>query len=103
VVKGISFDYRRTGQEKIDIQEFQTYYIKAFTKVSEEEELSEAFKQFDKNNDGFIDAEELRTAMMHFGQKLTAKEAQEMLDLADINGDGKVNYSGIIVPVHVFN
>jgi Ca2+-binding EF-hand superfamily protein len=41
--------------------------------------------------------------MMHFGQKLTAKEAQEMLDLADINGDGKVNYSGIIVPVHVFN
>lgn len=91
--------YHCTENGEIDIQEFQTYYIKTFAKVSEEEELSEAFKQFDKNNDGFIDAEELRTTMTHFGRKLTAKEAQEMLDLADINGDGKVNYSGIIVPV----
>lgn len=64
--------------------------------LDEELELRESFKVFDKNGDGFINATELRHVMTTLGEKLTEEEVIEMIREADIDGDGKVNYEGMI-------
>ena len=49
---------------------------------------------FDKDDDGFISVEELRSIMKNLGDKMTDEELDEMLDAADTKHDGLVNYSG---------
>jgi len=55
--------------------------------------LQKAFKEFDANGDGFISREELRYAMTRLGESLSDKELDEMVDAADVNKDGKINYA----------
>lgn len=62
-----------------------------------EEEIREAFRVFDKDGNGFISAAELRHVMTNLGEKLTDEEVDEMIREADIDGDGQVNYEGMIV------
>ena len=59
-----------------------------------EEELRNAFRLFDKNGDGFISVDELRTIITQLGDKLSEEEADELFAKADINHDGKLNYEG---------
>ena len=58
--------------------------------------MREAFEVFDKDGNGFLNAEELRQAMMNMGEKLTDQEVNAMIRLADVDGDGQLNYEGII-------
>jgi Ca2+-binding EF-hand superfamily protein len=60
-----------------------------------EEDLKEAFKVFDNDNNGFISQSELRLVMVNLGEKLTDDELKEMILEADIDGDGQVNYEGL--------
>jgi len=64
-----------------------------------EEEIREAFRVFDKDGNGFISAAELRHVMTNLGEKLTDEEVDEMIREADIDGDGQVNYEGMIAVV----
>lgn len=59
---------------------------------SNDDELIDTFKVFDKNNDGYINQDELRSVMSQLGEKLTAGELDEMIKEADTDGDGKINY-----------
>ncbi|KAJ9682349.1 hypothetical protein PVL29_018299 [Vitis rotundifolia] len=61
-----------------------------------EEELKEAFKVFDKDQDGYISANELRNVMFNLGEALTDEEAEQMIREADFDGDGKVNYEEFV-------
>ena len=61
---------------------------------NEEEELREAFKVFDKDGNGVINADELRHVMTNLGEKLTDEEITEMIKEADTNNDGLVDYNG---------
>lgn len=56
----------------------------------------EAFKVFDKDNNGFISAAELRHVMTNLGEKLTDEEVDEMIREADVDGDGQVNYEEFV-------
>jgi calmodulin len=56
-----------------------------------EEEIREAFKVFDRDNNGFISAAELRHVMTSIGEKLTDDEVAEMIREADQDGDGKID------------
>lgn len=56
----------------------------------------EAFKVFDSDGNGFINAAELRQVMMNLGEKLTEEEVEMMIKEADTNGDGLVNYEEFI-------
>ena len=62
----------------------------------QKEELLEAFKVFDTNNDGFISPEELRHVMANLGENLKDDEIDEMIKEADKNGDGKVDYDEFV-------
>ena len=60
----------------------------------EEAEIREAFKVFDKDNNGFISPAELRHVMRNLGEEMTEDEVDEMIKEGDIDGDGQVNYEG---------
>lgn len=50
------------------------------------------FKQvFDRDNNGFISAAELRHVMTSIGEKLTDDEVDEMIREADQDGDGRID------------
>lgn len=52
------------------------------------------FRVFDKNSDGFITADELKNVMTNLGEKLSDEEINDMITEADLDGDGRVSYSG---------
>ncbi|KAL4393549.1 hypothetical protein AHAS_Ahas02G0063100 [Arachis hypogaea] len=75
----------------INFEEFLTFMGRKI-KENQAEELKDAFKVFDRNNDGYISATELRHVMMKMGERLTDEEAEEMIREADLDGDGQVSY-----------
>ncbi|VAI13242.1 unnamed protein product [Triticum turgidum subsp. durum] len=61
-----------------------------------EEELREAFRVFDKDHDGHISKAELRHVMISLGEKLTDEEVDGMIQEADLDGDGLVNFDEFV-------
>jgi len=62
-----------------------------------EAELRQAFRVFDIDGDGLIDAQELRQTMANLGESLSDHDVHAMIREADRNGDGKVDFDGIFV------
>lgn len=58
--------------------------------------LKEAFKIFDKNRNGYIEAKELKSVTTTLGQTLTEEEFAEFWKEADKNHDGKLDYEEFI-------
>ena len=59
-------------------------------------ELREAFRMFDKDKSGYIDAKEIRAVTTTLGEKLTDKELEEFMKEADLDGDGRLNYNEFV-------
>ena len=83
-------DVDRSGE--IDFDEFLILMAKKMKDSDSAEELLEAFKVFDTNNDGLISAAELRAVMNNVGEELDDEEIDEMIREADFDGDGHINY-----------
>ncbi|KAG2216647.1 hypothetical protein INT45_010787 [Circinella minor] len=58
----------------------------------EDDELKQCFHAFDKNGDGFISINELEEVMNKLGEKLTQQELKDMMDDADTNHDGMIDF-----------
>jgi hypothetical protein len=56
-----------------------------------DQELRDAFNVFDRDGTGTISRDELRNVMKSIGEHLTEDELDEMLKLADENGDGQID------------
>jgi calmodulin len=56
-----------------------------------EQELYNAFKVFDKDGSGTISSDELRNVLKSLGEDLSDEELDEMIKLADRNGDGSID------------
>ena len=76
--------------------EFLTMMARKMKDTDSEEEIREAFKVFDRDNNGFISAAELRHVMTSIGEKLTDDEVDEMIREADVDGDGQINYEEFV-------
>jgi len=59
-----------------------------------EQRLRTAFKVFDIDGNGFIDAAELRATLADLGSGLSLPDADQLLRSADKNGDGQIDYEG---------
>mgnify|MGYP002060945281 CR=1 FL=1 len=59
-------------------------------------EIKEAFKIFDRDGNGYIDAKELKQVVTRLGQVLTSDEADEFMLEADLDGDGKLDYNEFV-------
>ena len=50
------------------------------------------FKIYDKNDDGFITCDEVKKLMLTFGENLSDAEVNRIIEEADKDGDGKLNF-----------
>ncbi|CAG0888755.1 unnamed protein product [Cyprideis torosa] len=82
-------DLNRDGT--VDFKEFVVMMAdKMQPSTTLEAEIKEAFKVFDTNRDGFIEPEELRQVLANLGEKVTLQDAVQMINEADMDGDGRV-------------
>jgi len=56
-------------------------------------EITDAFKIFDRDGNGYIDAKEFKQVVTRMGNCLTNAEADEFMLEADLNGDGKLDFN----------
>ncbi|XP_068081958.1 calmodulin isoform X2 [Anabrus simplex] len=84
------------GNGTIEFNEFLQMMSKKMKGADGEDELREAFRVFDKNNDGLISSTELRHVMTNLGEKLSDEEVDDMIREADLDGDGMVNYEEFV-------
>ncbi|GFP97987.1 calmodulin [Phtheirospermum japonicum] len=80
------------GDGTVDFEEFLSVMASKTKENVITDELREAFKVFDRDQDGFISAFELRNVMMNLGEKLSDEEAEQMIREVDLDGDGLVSY-----------
>lgn len=52
------------------------------------------FRVFDRDGNGYITRDELKSAMDMIGENVTEYQLNEMLELADADKDGRINYEG---------
>uniref|UniRef100_A0A8D8RG11 Calmodulin n=1 Tax=Cacopsylla melanoneura TaxID=428564 RepID=A0A8D8RG11_9HEMI len=78
--------------DSFQFEEFLRMTMEEMEVVEEEDVLKKAFKVFDQNSDGFISTLEMLNVMNQLGEKLTEQEVDAMLQEADLNGDGVVDY-----------
>uniref|UniRef100_H2YVC6 EF-hand domain-containing protein n=1 Tax=Ciona savignyi TaxID=51511 RepID=H2YVC6_CIOSA len=85
-------DPKNTGE--VAFKDLMDLYARIMKSTLEmDDELTDAFKVFDKDLKGYITAADLRHHMTTLGEKLSPEEVDEMIKDADINGDGKINYT----------
>jgi len=83
-------DEDHTGHMSFD--EFLQLMANRMSEQDSQKELEDAFRTFDQDGNGFIEADELVRVVTSMGEKLTLEEATAMLAEADANNDGKIDY-----------
>lgn len=89
------------GQELIDENDFLKF-VKQIqdlcnlrnSKDDDEQDLVAAFTVFDMDNDGYITKDELRIAMEMIGEDVSEEQLTQIMEVADTDKDGKINYEG---------
>jgi len=76
----------------INFEEFLTLMSQTVKETDTEQELISAFRVFDQDNSGFISTDELRNVLKSLGENMTEAEIDDMLQMADKNGDGQIDY-----------
>ncbi|KAF4346178.1 hypothetical protein G4B88_026695 [Cannabis sativa] len=84
------------GNGTIELGEFLDLMARKMKETEAEDELREAFKVFDKDQDGYISPTELRHVMINLGERLKDEELDQMIREADLDGDGLINYEEFV-------
>ncbi|XP_021094661.1 troponin C, skeletal muscle isoform X3 [Heterocephalus glaber] len=83
------------GSGTIDFEEFLVMMVRQMkedAKGKSEEELAECFRVFDRNADGYIDAEELAEIFRASGEHVTDEEIESLMKDGDKNNDGRIDF-----------
>ncbi|BFZ21240.1 hypothetical protein BsWGS_24279 [Bradybaena similaris] len=96
-LKGIA----RDGSGAIEFAEFEKYVVENnLHKPTEEEygsEMRDAFEMFDKDHNGYIGVQEFKTFMATMNGKMSDEQIMEIMNEADTNGDGKIDFQEFCV------
>merc|ERR1711872_1121888 len=82
----------KDGTGSIDFPEFLMMMSLKADAENAEDKIREAFQVFDGDGNGFINRSELACVMSNLGEVLKPEEIQAMIDEADMDGDGQINY-----------
>eukprot|EP00927_Polykrikos_kofoidii_P063101 TRINITY_DN57924_c0_g1_i1.p1 TRINITY_DN57924_c0_g1~~TRINITY_DN57924_c0_g1_i1.p1 ORF type:complete len:228 (-),score=52.33 TRINITY_DN57924_c0_g1_i1:54-737(-) len=80
----------------VDFQRFVRIMARFDRSMITEDELCNAFKIFDKDGSGSVDAIELQDVLKKLGFPINALEAQKMIAEADDDGSGEVTFSEFV-------
>ena len=86
----------KTDSKKITFDDFVDLMEKKNKEDDTEAEIINTFRIFDKENNGLISNEELFHIIRTFGETLTDKEIEEIINEADVDGDGYINYEEFV-------
>ena len=75
----------------IDYEEFVEMMVKTEDEEEIDQNISQAFKVFDRDGDGLITEDELKITMNNLGEPMNEDEVKAMIAEADLDGDGKIN------------
>lgn len=84
-------------EDSFDFEQFLEITSNVLRDTSDEDQLREAFRVFDKEGNGFISVSELRHFLMNIGDKMTEDEFMEMVRLTEINDDGEIQYEPLVL------
>ena len=85
MVKSVDVD----NDNEVSFEEFVLMMLKAQDPSSE---ILEAFRAFDTDGNGFIEATELQEAMKRGGASISDEEAKTMIAQADLDKDGRISF-----------
>ncbi|GIL73151.1 hypothetical protein Vretimale_4744 [Volvox reticuliferus] len=86
----------KDGSGYVDFEEFVGLMTRQPSPVDPEEDLRKAFRMFDRDGNGQINATELKHIMTNIGETLTEEQVDDMIQEADIDQDGMINYEEFI-------
>ncbi|KAL2485510.1 Calmodulin-7 [Abeliophyllum distichum] len=95
-LKKMIYEVDADGNGTIDFPEFLNLMAWNLQDSDSGDELKEAFQVFDKDQNGFISAAELRHVMSNLGKKLPDEEVDQIIRGADVDGDGQINYEEFV-------
>lgn len=86
------------GSGTIDFEEFLEMMAKKLNQINIEKELLDAFKVYDRDGNGLVSLAELRYSLteMENGPKISHEEFDKIARLADLDGDGHINFQEFI-------
>jgi calmodulin len=82
------------GSGTIDFGEFLEMMGRKLNQIDIETELKDAFKVYDRDGNGFVSMAELRFYLASEG--ITHEEIDEISKIADIDGDGHINFNEFV-------
>lgn len=91
-VQDLYSEYDMDGDNSLDFEEFIQLICKVDPRLSQEIEISKAFKLFDLNQDGFISKAEVSEALTWFGISASEADIELLFALTDHNNDGLINH-----------
>ncbi|XP_055710544.1 uncharacterized protein LOC129806174 isoform X1 [Phlebotomus papatasi] len=90
-IKKMVAEIDKDGTGKVSYDEFLQLMTVKMAEKDTREEIMKAFRLFDDDETGKISFKNLKRVAKELGENLTDEELREMLDEADLDGDGEVN------------
>jgi calmodulin len=87
------------GTGTINFDEFLKFMVVVKKKHLTDHEWYKMFTMFDQDDDGFVKTHELYAVLKYFMKDLTMEEAEEILEYADHDKDGKLHFKEFIALV----
>ena len=90
------------GSGEIEFDEFLGLMSKQMLNSDVVYTMEKAFDIWDTDHDGRITAEQIRSILVRIPEQPTEDEIQELLDLADSDRDGMVNFNDVMAMVQSY-
>lgn len=90
-IKKMIADIDKEGSGKISYADFLQLMTMKMSEKDSNEEILKAFRLFDDDDTGTISFKNIKRVAKELGENLTDEELREMIDEADLDGDGEVN------------
>ena len=84
-------DLDKNKSGNIDFEEFLDMMTARMSDKDTREDIAKVFRLFDDDETGKISFRNLKRVAKELGEKMTDEELQEMIDEADMDGDGEVS------------